>query len=201
MVDTASTVAVSAWSTVAAAIEAGWSVSWRSSSDPPTAPSGVGFLSWALDVETLQWILEHGPKAIMLSFGDPSPFANAVRDSSAKLIIQVTDLDEARRALEVGPDVIVVQGSETSRTASEHNESNWLPRGKQTTLVHVRVYSQRQPVEIVELRSRRLEKSVSSFTVRSPKSVKTRRQEGKRCGGRGWAAGGVHSLRRRGRRL
>jgi len=98
--------------------------------DVAGGPRGVGFLSWALDVETLQWILEHGPKAIMLSFGDPSPFANAVRDSSAKLIIQVTDLDEARRALEVGPDVIVVQGSETSRTASEHNESNWLPRGE-----------------------------------------------------------------------
>jgi len=75
-------------------------------------PWGVGFLSWALDVETIRWTLEHGPKAIMLSFGDPSPFADAIRDSSAKLIIQVTDLDEARRALDVGADVIVAQGTE-----------------------------------------------------------------------------------------
>jgi nitronate monooxygenase len=75
-------------------------------------PWGVGLLSWALDVETLQRTLEHGPKAILLSFGDPSPFADAVRDSGAKLIIQVTDLDEARQALVVGADVIVAQGSE-----------------------------------------------------------------------------------------
>ena len=25
-------------------------------------PWGVGFLSWALDIETLQWTLEHGPR-------------------------------------------------------------------------------------------------------------------------------------------
>jgi nitronate monooxygenase len=75
-------------------------------------PWGVGFLSWALDIETLQWTLERGPNAIMLSFGDPSPFADIVRDSGAKLIIQVTDLDEARTALDAGADVIVAQGSE-----------------------------------------------------------------------------------------
>src|ERR1700735_2165920 len=28
-------------------------------------PWGVGFLSWALDIETLQWTLERGPDAIM----------------------------------------------------------------------------------------------------------------------------------------
>jgi len=75
-------------------------------------PWGIGFLSWALDVETLGWTLGHGPKAIMLSFGDPSPFADTVRASGTKLIVQVTDLDEARTALDVGADVIVAQGSE-----------------------------------------------------------------------------------------
>jgi nitronate monooxygenase len=75
-------------------------------------PWGVGFLSWALEVETLRWTLEHGPKAIMLSFGDPRPFADSVHESNAKLIVQVTDLDEARQALDVGADVIVAQGSE-----------------------------------------------------------------------------------------
>jgi nitronate monooxygenase len=75
-------------------------------------PWGVGFLSWALELETLQWTLEHEPSAIMLSFGDPSPFADAVRSSNSTLIIQVTDLEEARQALDVGADVIVAQGSE-----------------------------------------------------------------------------------------
>jgi nitronate monooxygenase len=75
-------------------------------------PWRVGFLSWALEVETLQWTLEHEPTAIMLSFGDPSPFAASVRDAGTTLIIQVTDLDEARQAQDVGADVIVAQGSE-----------------------------------------------------------------------------------------
>jgi nitronate monooxygenase len=61
-------------------------------------PWGVGFLSWALHAETLQRTLEHGPEAVMLSFGDPSPFSDTVRDSGAKLIIQVTDLIYDRHA-------------------------------------------------------------------------------------------------------
>jgi nitronate monooxygenase len=75
-------------------------------------PWGVGFQSWGLAVETLRSTLEHGPDAVMLSFGDPSPFVADVRDRGATLIIQVTDLDEARQALDVGADVIVAQGSE-----------------------------------------------------------------------------------------
>src|ERR1700722_7349381 len=34
-------------------------------------PWGVGFQSWAVDVGTVQRTLEHGPAAVMLSFGDP----------------------------------------------------------------------------------------------------------------------------------
>jgi nitronate monooxygenase len=76
-------------------------------------PWGVGFLSWALDVEVLRWTLEQGPEAVMLSFGDPSPFTDTVhRSPGVKVIIQVTDLDEARRALDVGADINVAQGSE-----------------------------------------------------------------------------------------
>jgi nitronate monooxygenase len=48
----------------------------------------------------------------MLSFGDPSPFAEIVRHAGATLIVQVTDLHEARQAIEVGADVIVAQGAE-----------------------------------------------------------------------------------------
>ena len=40
----------------------------------------------------------------MLSFGDPRPFAELVRWSDAVLIIQVTDLAEARRVQARGAD-------------------------------------------------------------------------------------------------
>lgn len=75
-------------------------------------PWGIGFLSWAIDVDTVVRALDHQPHAVMLSFGDPGPFAAPVKAVGVPLIVQVTDLDEARRAAEVGADVIVAQGSE-----------------------------------------------------------------------------------------
>jgi nitronate monooxygenase len=75
-------------------------------------PWGIGFLSWATTLQTVEHALAYEPSAVMLSFGDPEPFAGAVRDSAATLIIQVVSLDEARRAVDVGADVIVAQGSE-----------------------------------------------------------------------------------------
>lgn len=75
-------------------------------------PWGVGFQSWAVDVGTVEWTLEKRPAAVLLSFGDPTPFARVVRDAGIPLIVQVTDLDEARQALAVGADLLVAQGSE-----------------------------------------------------------------------------------------
>jgi nitronate monooxygenase len=49
----------------------------------------------------------------MLSFGDPRPLAERVRRAGLKLIVQVTDLDEAKEALDVGADVIVAHGEES----------------------------------------------------------------------------------------
>ncbi len=75
-------------------------------------PWGVGFQSWAIDASALERALEYQPSAVMLSFGDPHPFAELIRQAGAALILQVTDLDEARQALELDPDVIVAQGTE-----------------------------------------------------------------------------------------
>ena len=49
---------------------------------------------------------------MLLSFGDPRPFIPAIRRNGAVLVIQVTDLDEAREALAAGADVIVAQGTD-----------------------------------------------------------------------------------------
>ncbi len=60
----------------------------------------------------MEFALERGPAAVLLSFGDPEPFAPAVREAGVPLILQVTDLEEARRAIGLGADVIVAQGTE-----------------------------------------------------------------------------------------
>ncbi len=75
-------------------------------------PWGIGFLTWMLDTDAVRRALEHRPSAVMLSFGDPTPYTGIVRASGALLILQVTGLDEARRALDLGADVVVAQGTE-----------------------------------------------------------------------------------------
>ncbi|GAA4557085.1 NAD(P)H-dependent flavin oxidoreductase [Planotetraspora kaengkrachanensis] len=76
-------------------------------------PWGVGFLTWGIDLAAVELALSYGPSAVMLSFGDPSPYAEHVRRAGALLILQVTDLDEARLAVDLGADVIVAQGTES----------------------------------------------------------------------------------------
>jgi nitronate monooxygenase len=80
--------------------------------DGTNKPWGVGFQSWAIDVATVEHALKLNPRAVMLSFGDPRAFARPVRRAGAALIIQVTDLEEARQAVDLGADVIVAQGTE-----------------------------------------------------------------------------------------
>src|SRR5580704_12106658 len=75
-------------------------------------PWGVGFQSWAVDIGTVEHALEYRPAAMMLSFGDPAPFVPAIREAGATLILQVTDLAEARQATALGADLIVAQGTE-----------------------------------------------------------------------------------------
>ncbi|MFG1930451.1 NAD(P)H-dependent flavin oxidoreductase [Mycobacterium sp. NPDC048908] len=75
-------------------------------------PWGIGFLTWAIDERVIDAAISWSPAAIMLSFGDPAPFAQTILDAGIPLMVQVTSLDEARRALDVGANVVVAQGSE-----------------------------------------------------------------------------------------
>ena len=91
--------------------------------DGTSSPWGIGFLSWAIGPGVIERALEHGPHAVMLSFGDPRPFAGLVRQAGAVLIIQVTDMDEARQAVELGADVIVAQGTEAGGHGARRGRS------------------------------------------------------------------------------
>ncbi|MGF2946403.1 NAD(P)H-dependent flavin oxidoreductase [Mycobacterium sp. Lab-001] len=75
---------------------------------------GYGFITWSLadDPEVLDMALETQPATIMLSFGDPMPFAARIRAAGVSLTAQVQDLEQARRALDIGADVLVAQGGE-----------------------------------------------------------------------------------------
>ena len=75
---------------------------------------GCGFITWSLAKEPalLAEALRHAPAALMLSFGDPAPFADEIRAAGSLLICQVQTLAHVEDALEAGVDIIVAQGTE-----------------------------------------------------------------------------------------
>lgn len=75
-------------------------------------PWGVGLITWSTNSSVVDLVLGYQPHAVMLSFGDPRPFASAIKSAGCKLICQVQDLAETRLAQEAGADIIVAQGTE-----------------------------------------------------------------------------------------
>ena len=71
--------------------------------------------------------LEEGERIVSRFWGDPAPYADTIHKSGALLLQTVGSVDEARRALHAGADVLVAQGWE----AGGH------VRGESTTLALV----------------------------------------------------------------
>jgi len=90
---------------------------------------GCGFITWSLaqNPALLDLVLSHEPKAVMLSFGDPKPFAGKVRDAGITLICQCQTMAHIRDALDVGADVIVAQGGEAGGHGAVRGTMNFVP--------------------------------------------------------------------------
>jgi nitronate monooxygenase len=73
---------------------------------------GIGFILWALErnPSALDVALDAKPAAVMLSFGDPTPFTGRIRDAGCKIICQVQTLAQAKEAAVAGAEVIIAQG-------------------------------------------------------------------------------------------
>jgi nitronate monooxygenase len=90
-------------------------------------PWGVGFQTWSASPARVEVALARRPRAIMLSFGDPAPLAGLIRAAGIALIIQVTDLEEARQAIDAGADVIVAQGTEAGGHGGRRSTLPFVP--------------------------------------------------------------------------
>lgn len=90
---------------------------------------GVGFITWSLQKSPslLTEVLKYRPVAVMLSFGDPRPFADEIRAAGSKLICQCQDLGHVRDAVEVGADVVVAQGSEAGGHGALRGTLSFVP--------------------------------------------------------------------------
>jgi nitronate monooxygenase len=91
---------------------------------------GCGFITWSLArrPEVLDVALAHRPAAVMLSFGDPRPFAPAIKAAGAALICQVQTLAHVADAIDAGADIIVAQGSEAGGHGSMRATLPFVPQ-------------------------------------------------------------------------
>jgi nitronate monooxygenase len=93
------------------------------------APFGIGFITWSLakQPELLDIALNVRPRAIMLSFGDPKPFASRIKAAGALLICQVQSEDMAQAALDAGADILVAQGTEAGGHGASRTTLDIVP--------------------------------------------------------------------------
>jgi nitronate monooxygenase len=75
---------------------------------------GCGFITWSLQKQPhlLEIALDHAPGAMFLSFGDPEPFAGPIKRAGVPFICQIQTLADAKRAIDVGAEILVAQGAE-----------------------------------------------------------------------------------------
>jgi len=90
---------------------------------------GIGFITWSLakQPELLDIALGANPRAIMLSFGDPKPFARRIKSAGALLICQVQNEEMARQALDAGADILVAQGTEAGGHGASRTTIDVVP--------------------------------------------------------------------------
>jgi nitronate monooxygenase len=94
-----------------------------------SAALGIGFITWSLAKrpELLDIALTARPRAIMLSFGDPKPFAPRIKAAGALLICQVQDEDMAGQALDAGADILIAQGTEAGGHGASRTTLDVVP--------------------------------------------------------------------------
>jgi len=94
-----------------------------------SAPFGIGFITWSLakQPDLLDVALKARPREIMLSFGDPKPFAQRIKSSGALLICQVQDEAMAQQALDAGADILIAQGTEAGGHGASRTTVDIVP--------------------------------------------------------------------------
>ncbi len=82
---------------------------------------GCGFITWSLAQKPalLTQVLRHKPKILMLSFGDPQPFAGEIAEAGVPLVCQCQSMADVRIATGAGAAIVVAQGAE----AGGHGQS------------------------------------------------------------------------------
>lgn len=99
---------------------------------------GVGFITWSLrqSPSLLTGVLRHRPAAVMLSFGDPRPFVDEIREAGAKLVLQCQNIDHVWDAIDVKADIVVAQGAEAGGHGALRGTLTFVPEAADLLAEH-----------------------------------------------------------------
>jgi nitronate monooxygenase len=90
---------------------------------------GCGFITWSLKKQPhlLEIALDSAPAAMFLSFGDPQPFVGRIKQARVPLMCQIQTIADARRAIDLGVDVLVAQGAEAGGHGEKRGTFTLVP--------------------------------------------------------------------------
>ena len=96
-------------------------------------PFAVNHVVPLLDEEAFEATLQAEPAVISLALGDPGALVERAHAAGAKVVHQVHTVRQARRAAELGVDVIIAQGSEAGGQGMALGVGPWLLSLKSST--------------------------------------------------------------------
>jgi nitronate monooxygenase/enoyl-[acyl-carrier protein] reductase II len=91
-------------------------------------PFAINHIPQTLDAEAFRYTLAAHPAVISFTLADPGDLARQARDAGARVMVQVTTVDQARQAAESGADVIIAQGSESGGYCGDVSTMTLVPQ-------------------------------------------------------------------------
>ena len=91
-------------------------------------PFAINHIPQTLDAEAFRYTLQARPAVISFTLADPGDLVRQAHDAGARVMVQVTTVDQALQAVERGADVISAQGSESGGYCGEVSTMTLVPQ-------------------------------------------------------------------------
>jgi len=91
-------------------------------------PFAINHIPQTLDTEAFRYTLQARPAVISFTLADPGDLVRQAHDAGARVMVQVTTVDQALQAVERGADVISAQGSESGGYCGEVSTMALVPQ-------------------------------------------------------------------------
>jgi len=91
-------------------------------------PFAINHIPQTLDQDAFRYTLQARPAVISFTLADPGDLVRQAHDAGARVMVQVTTVDQALQAVESGADVISAQGSESGGYCGDVSTMTLVPQ-------------------------------------------------------------------------